>query len=156
MRKCYKKVAVAGSFTIIHLGHLKLLEKAFEVGNNVIIGLTSDEYVKRKGYDVSFDKRKENLEKILKRYNKKYEIIRINGPFDYIVDADDVEAIVVSEETYERAVEINKLRKERGKKPLDIIVVKMVLAKNGKPISSSRIKKGEIDVYGNVLKYDKG
>jgi pantetheine-phosphate adenylyltransferase len=37
-------------------------------------------------------------------------------------------------------------------KPLDIITIDMVLADDGKPISSTRIREGEIDVAGTVLR----
>ncbi len=147
-----KKVAVAGSFTIFHLGHMKLLEEAFKIGDEVIIGITSDKYIKKKGYNVAFNLRKKVVEDFVKKFKKKYKIISIDGPYDYVTEAKNLETIVVSEETYTRALEINNIRIKKGLKPLEIYVVKMVLAKDGKPISSSRIKRGEIDIYGNILK----
>ncbi|GBC75530.1 hypothetical protein HRbin06_00848 [archaeon HR06] len=62
-----------------------------------------------------------------------------------------MEAIVVSEETKERAKYLNKLRRERGLKPLKIVVVEMVKAEDGLRISSSRIRRGEIDEEGRRL-----
>ena len=47
------------------------------------------------------------------------------------------------------ALEINRLRKERGKKPIKIIKVEHAKAADGKTISSTRIKKGEIDEHGS-------
>ena len=64
----------------------------------------------------------------------------------------DFDAIVVSPETVEAAKEINQKRREIGKKPLKIIEIPFILAEDGKPISSSRIKKGEIDIDGKILR----
>ena len=56
-----KKVLVDMSMTLIHHGHIRLLEKASRLGK-VILALTTDEEIKRfKGYDpeLSYENRKE-------------------------------------------------------------------------------------------------
>jgi pantetheine-phosphate adenylyltransferase len=40
-------VATGGTFDELHIGHLALLTKAFEVGNKVIIGISSDDFSSR-------------------------------------------------------------------------------------------------------------
>lgn len=44
----YKLVAAAGTFDRFHKGHEAFLQKAFEVGKQVIIGLTTDKMIKQK------------------------------------------------------------------------------------------------------------
>ena len=51
----YKKVATGGTFDHIHAGHRRLLEKSFEVGEEVVIGLTSDEFVAKMGKRPDYD-----------------------------------------------------------------------------------------------------
>ncbi len=152
------RVAVAGTFSILHRGHRVLLEKAFEIGKEIVVGLTSDEMVKHKKAE-PFEIRKKNLKNyldiLMKKYGKKYKIIKIDDPYSVAAEDAELDAIVVSEETKFRAEEINKIRIKRGLKPLKIFVVKLVLAEDGKKISSTRIKMGEIDSEGRILKKDK-
>ena len=62
-----------------------------------------------------------------------------------------IEGIVVSVETAWRAEEINELRRVRGLKPLRVFVVDMVLAEDGRPLSSSRVRAGEVDRFGRMV-----
>jgi len=66
----------------------------------------------------------------------------------------DFDAIVVSPETKPTAEEINKKRKQLGKKPLRIVVIPFVLSEDNKPISSSRIRQKEIAENGTMLKQE--
>jgi pantetheine-phosphate adenylyltransferase len=150
--KRYRKVALGGTFDRFHEGHRKLIKKAFEIGQEVLIGVTSDEFAGSKGNVEPCNVRMSKLKSILNKFDGKYYIARLDEPYGPTVNADDIEAIVVSEETKPTALQINKERGRSGLKPLDIITIRMVLSEDGKPISSTRIRKGEIDVKGMLLK----
>ena len=44
----FKLVGVSGTFDKLHKGHRVLLSKALEIGEKVMVGLTSDEMCSRK------------------------------------------------------------------------------------------------------------
>ena len=74
--------------------------------------------------------------------------------FDAFGNADKdskLDAIVVSHETEANALKINEVRYDNGLNLLDIIIIDWVLADDGIPISSTRIRKGEIDKTGRFL-----
>lgn len=152
MRKRYKKIAVGGTFDKFHKGHEKLLSTAFEMGEEVLIGVTSDCFASNKNHVIEeFSTRVQRIEVFLRKYNNNYEIKEI---FDSCGSADKdplLDAIVVSKETEKTAEYINKLRYENGFQLLDIIVIDWILAYDGSPISSTRIRKGEIDNVGKLL-----
>ena len=150
MTKKYKKVVVGGTFDKFHNGHRKLLETAFEIGDFVEIGVTSDEFGGLKGNIDTCQVRMENLRNFFKNYDN-YHISRLDNKYGPTLSVEDFDAIVVSEETEPTAVEINQIRFEKGMHPLDIVVVSFVLADDGVPISSTRIRKGEIDKKGNLI-----
>ena len=58
-----KKVMVDMSCTLIHHGHIRLLQKAADLGNVIVALTTDDEILMKKGYtpELSFDERKEIL-----------------------------------------------------------------------------------------------
>ena len=151
----FKLVAMGGTFDIIHIGHLSLIEKASSISERTIIGLTSDSLAAKNGKNIinNFKQRFENLEKILKEkfpYGS-FEIAELNDDFGPAVIEGDVNALVVSEETSKKGDALNTMRKERNLSPVEIIIVPMKLASDGDRISSSRIRNSEIDTSGNVL-----
>ena len=150
----YSKVAVGGTFDKFHRGHRILLEKAFSIGEEVLIGVTSDEFGSRKGKIEPCNIRMSNLNKILENRSN-YILARLEDPYGPTVDDEGIDAIVVSLETEPTAIKINNIRKEKGFKPMDIITIDMVLAEDGKPISSTRIREGEIDSSGIIIKSTK-
>ena len=137
-----KKVVLGGTFDVLHKGHEVLLKKAFSLGE-VTIGLTSDkmaEKLKRRKVNL-FKERKLVLEKFIKKnFSKRFQIIKIEDKFGP-TPKQDFDYIVVSPETYPKAVLINKKRKKAKKRPIKIVKIKFVLGKDRKPISASKILK---------------
>jgi len=155
----FSLIAMGGTFDIIHHGHITLLSTAFDISEKVIIGLTSDEFVQKKGKNPihKYDERLKNLTSIIfKKFpNSYFEINQLNNDFGPAVFEKEVQALVVSDETKNQGNILNKLRTERNISPVEIIVVPMTLAKDGKRISTTRIKNSEIDSDGNLLPIDK-
>ena len=147
----YERVAVGGTFDHFHKGHEKLLNKAFEIGNCIMVGVTSNEFGGRKGNIEPCSKRMSELEEFLQRFDSRYTLKRLEESYGPTIDDPQMDAIVVSRETEPVADKINEIRQEKGIKPLKIFVIGWVLAEDGKPISSTRIRKGEIDRNGKVL-----
>ena len=148
--KKYSKVAVGGTFDKFHDGHKKLLSTAFQIGDLVEIGVTSDEFGGLKGDIDSCEERMKNL-KYFFSDKSDFTIVPLEDPYGTTIYDGDFEAIVVSQETEPTAVEINNIRISKGMKPLDIVVVSFVLAYDGTPISSTRIRRGEINQNGNII-----
>ena len=155
--KKYEKVAVGGTFDKLHRGHKALLSKAFEIGEKVVIGLSSDEFASKMGKPhktASYAKRLKELEAFLEKNGlaKRAEIVPLNDPYGITISGKDLDALVVSKETESITDKINKIRVEAGLPPLKIISISMVPAENCNPISTTRIRSGEIDRNGHLLR----
>lgn len=153
----FKKVAVGGTFDQLHRGHKALLSRAFEVGDKVVIGLSSDDFVAKMGKPhktAPFEDRRRELEEYLseKGLAKRAEIVPLNDPLGLTISCKGLEALVVSEETAKTTQGINPKRQNAGFAPLQLITVQMVPAENCSPISTTRIRSGEIDRNGHMLK----
>ena len=150
----FTMIALGGTFDIIHAGRIALLDKGFSISEKVIVGLTSDELAEKKGKKLvnSFQIRYSTLESLLKEKFPRslFEIVELDNDFGPAVIDGNVNALVVSEETRSKGELLNKLRLEQGQSPVAIIIVPMVLAKDGSRISTTRIRNSEIDVHGNT------
>jgi len=150
-------VGVAGTFGPLHIGHKALLRKAFEVGQKVLIALTTEQMLKkkeRKDKIPDYELRKLALERYLEAegYHGRYEVIPLDDPYGVAITLPEQQGIVISEETLKGAQEINEIRIKRHLKPLKIFTIKLLTAEDGLPISSTRIRKDEIDQVGHLLK----
>jgi len=149
----FERVVIGGTFYRLHKGHRALIKKALEVGERILIGLTTDEMAEKmiKGHGLGgFEERKRGLEKFLREVKAlgRAQIFPINDPYGPTLVDRKIDAIVVSTETVKRARQINLLRQKKGLKPLKIVVIRMVLAEDNLPISTARILSGEITEEG--------
>ena len=150
-------VATGGTFDILHKGHYMLLLKAFEVGRQIIIGVSSDSYATRNhkkivnNYNIRLEKLKKFIDENFKKSN--YSVYQLDDFYGPTVLTRDVQAIITTESSLENCVKINSLRESKGMTPLEIIIVPLVEDKDGKVISSTRIHDGEIDIDGNKLTF---
>lgn len=144
-------VAIGGTFDVLHDGHKALLKKAYILGD-VIIGLVSDEMPRKKAHVVNtYNSRKKSVTAYIKALTGTDPlIVALNDPYGPTLEQ-RFDYIVVSPDTLPTAKEINALRSQRGLPPIKIVCVDFVLAQDGKPISSTRIHDGEIDVHGVLL-----
>lgn len=148
-------VAMGGTFDIIHIGHIALLEAAFSSSKKVIIGLTSDDLAKKKGKNLhlTYLQRLDALKQFIEKnfQNKEYLISKLDNDFGPAAIEGNVQALIVSAETAYQGEILNKLRAEKNLGPVETVVVPMVLARDGKRISTTRIRNSEIDAQGNLL-----
>jgi pantetheine-phosphate adenylyltransferase len=156
--KKFDLVAMGGTFDVIHKGHTTLLSDAFSISTKVIIGLTSDEMALRKGKKIQndYNKRLETLVKTIEKSfpNREFEISKLDNDFGPAVLEKEVQALVVSGETSNQGEVLNRLRKQKNLPEVEVVVVPMVLAKDGLRISTTRIKNKEIDYEGNLSSVD--
>ena len=156
MKQQFKTVAVGGTFDMLHKGHRALLLKAFEVSDHVLIGLCSDDFVEKlnKQHETaSYEERLNELKDFLHKNGclERAEIFPLKDKYGITLSKGCAEALIVSMETASTALEINEKRQQLGLSPLQLIAISMIPSENHVVISTTRIRKGEIDREGHVL-----
>ena len=144
-KRRYDKCILGGTFSLLHEGHKHLLLSAIKIAREIIIGITSEKYLEKhpKKHPVEpYDVRAlnvaifclKNMEK-----NQKLTIVPIDDPWGPALELEDIDCIVVSEETFLGALHINRERRKKGLSLLDIIVVDLIPYHNSFPLSSSKL-----------------
>lgn len=150
----YRIVAAGGTFDHFHKGHKEFLRFALAFSSKVILGLTSEAFVKNKEHwrnIESYERRKSVLEDflIMEKARDRVEIVQIDDIFGPTLTPDlPIEAIVVSKESAKNAKIINEKRQEIGLACISILVCPLVKGSDGRIISSTRIRNGEITREG--------
>ena len=153
--KPFGRVIVAGTFDRLHAGHESLLRLAASLGREVFVGLADGPLLRSKKYrDMiePFEVRKRAVEDFLRGLGVDHEVVRITDPVGPAGRDDKADAVVVSEETIPGALLVNETRRKRGLRSLYIVVCPLVPAEDGGRLSSTRIRAGEVDRRGRVLK----
>lgn len=147
-----EKCIIGGTFDNFHKGHEELLRVAFEISDYVVIGISSDQFAQRfrTGEVESFKMRSDVVKHFSDQFGKEYKTLEINDFYGPSTTDPDLKAIVVSEETSLRAKEINAVRVKKGLNKLIVVEIPFVLSEDGRPISSERVRVGEVDKEGNL------
>jgi pantetheine-phosphate adenylyltransferase len=152
--KKFGTVALGGTFDIIHKGHIALLSEAFAISSHVIIGLAGDELVEKMGKKLlnNYSRRLDLLKSTIEEHfpNSSYTISKLENDFGPAAIEGKIDALVVSEETRNKGDILNNLRQKKNLPQVQVVIVPMILAKDGERISTSRIKNSEIDSEGNL------
>ena len=151
----YGRVALGGTFDRFHVGHEVLLDRAFQAGRSVAIGLTSRRFLaahpKPRGRAIAPEAaRRRTLSRWLRhRYpSRRWAVVPLDDPFGGAV-GEGVDALVVSVDTVAGGRAVNRERVRRGLRPVPMLVVPLVLADDLEPVSSRRVRSGEIDRQGH-------
>ena len=155
MRGRRPRLAVlGGTFDRFHLGHEALLRAAFRSANSVAIGLTSARFLR--AYPKPFSDRIEpyavrlaTVRRWLRREypRRSWRIVPLHDVFGGSLDP-RVDVLVVSEESRARGHAVNRERRRMKLPGLHIVTVRVLRAEDGLPVSSRRIRAGEIDRTG--------
>ena len=143
--------AVAGTFDVIHDGHLALLKRAFEIGDRVLVGITSDRMAsKGRNESIPLSVRLPALERCLEHLGSGYTVFEIDDMYGPAAVMDDADVLVVSEETLGNGRLVNEERSRRGVRPLELSVVPLVNSDDGTKISASAILEGRYGRSGHT------
>ena len=148
------RVAMGGTFDLLHDGHRALLGAAFGLDpDQVRIGLTTDRFARETRSEVNpYATRERNLRRFLRsRGWTAFVIEPIDDAFGPADDLPDLDTLVVSADRAQVGRALNAAREGKGLGPLQIREVPMVLAQDGLPVQSRRIRAGTIDAHGSRL-----
>ncbi|MDO8571467.1 MAG: pantetheine-phosphate adenylyltransferase [bacterium] len=152
--RTYGEVLMGGTFDRLHDGHKQLLQKAFEVGDYVYIGLTTDEYIKRskkllKEHVTSYAERLFSLQKYL--YDQgvlnRAIVLPLGDTAGPKALDPKLEALIISEETRGGGEYVNNLRSQHNVPRMETVVVPLLTDATGQPISSTRLRQQDTNQY---------
>ncbi len=148
---------LGGTFDRLHGGHRLLLDVAFKLIRNVLIGITTDELARR-GKEIpkliyNYDRRAADVRNYLLEKGISEERINIkplSRATQYADEIPEMETIVLSPETYGRLLEINDIRREKDLEELIAIAIPYFRDDNGKIVSSQVFRELELQLQQQI------
>ncbi len=150
----FGRVVLGGTFDRLHAGHEALLSTALRAGRSVAVGLTTERFLARHpkpdGPRIqSYGTRRRALRRWLsdRSPTTRWTVVPLEDTFGGSV-GEEVDALVVSADTVAGGRAVNAERRRLGRKAIPVLVVPLVLAEDLRPVSSRRIRSGEITASG--------
>jgi len=136
---------MGGTFDHLHDGHKFLIKTALLLSKKIVIGLTTEDLLKKKKYAAKIENyktREQNLKTFIDSIGhlNRVEIIPLNDPYGPLVHEPEYEGIIASQETYKNALKINEIRESKSFTPLIIIVIPKIKDRNNNILSSTAIR----------------
>lgn len=153
MEKKYSHSILGGTFDHFHVGHEFFLKKALDSSQKITIGLTTEVLhgSKELVYSIQdFQVRKDAIEGYIEMMDSSviFEIIPLADIYGTTLKEKNIEAIFTTEHGIANTNSINEKRLKMGWNGLEVELVSLVKGKDGQVISSTRIRRGEIDRTG--------
>lgn len=149
----YQLAALGGTFDHFHAGHAHFLDFAASFANTLVIGITRDGLVSEKEYIESlqsFDVRLQAVRQYCEDKNYTFQLVPLENSVGPTLGELPVDVLIVTQLTQEGGRVINALRQKKGLEKLPIKVCTMLKDAKKHIISSTRIRKGEIDRQGRL------
>lgn len=153
----YNKAILGGTFDHFHKGHEALLTRAFEKSQQITIGLTTEKFYQNKLLAETIEEyslRKRTLEQFLRKekYTNRATIMQLTDIYGPALSEKTIDAIFVTKDTLAGANIINIERKKINFPALHIELVPLATAQDNTPITSERIRLGEMDANGYLYR----
>jgi cytidyltransferase-like protein len=151
----YNLAAAGGTFDHLHDGHERFLTSILERSNRLLLGLTTDNYVKQQKHWLdsleSYETRKNNLLVFFQTHNlaSRVAIEPINtNNIPKIWENMTIDALFVTSDSRAGAEALNKNRVPLP--PINIVSINLIANDDGKKIASSDIRAGKINSHGHA------
>lgn len=140
----FTKIAVGGTFDHLHDGHKYLLSMSKYYAKKTLIAVTSDSMAKDKPHSARiqpYETRKNAVEQYAKKIGLDYVMTEISDIYGPATDDEELDSIILTDDTFENGKIINRKRKEKGRKELEYIILPYILGTDKKKIASTQSRK---------------
>ncbi|MHA2091774.1 MAG: pantetheine-phosphate adenylyltransferase [Candidatus Kariarchaeaceae archaeon] len=149
-KKPYTRAVLGGTFDRLHDAHRSLLFTAANIAKEVFAGVVSEELGKELFADKElremiepYEVRAKNVEAYLQQFCDHVDVGPLFDNWGPAPNDPRADVIVVSQETKPSADTINRMREEKGLKPLDVVIIPWEKDSKGNLLSSTMFRKKE-------------
>lgn len=145
--------ALGGTFDHFHAGHAHFIAEAASLGQPLIIGVTSTLLTTHKKHFnslQSYEERAQSVASFCVSKNIPYTIVELTDTFGPTISNPAISKLAFTSDTRRGADQINEERNRHKLPALQLHEVSLKYAVDGYPISSERIRGGEINRSGTL------